>query len=67
MSASTDRAARLDELIKAVDVWVKARTVHLNKILSSQKKILDARANPSKSATDAATTVVVEELKEFTG
>jgi len=67
MPAPVDRDARLDELIKAVDKWAKARTAHLNRILSSQKKLLDSRSSPSKNATDAAVDVVVEELKEFLG
>lgn len=67
MSASTDRAARLNDLILAVDKWAKARTAFTNKIIASQKKLLDARGQPTQSAVDAASTVVVDQLKEFTG
>ena len=67
MAGPVSRSERLDQLIAAIDKWYKARTVHLNKILESQKKLLSARGSPAKNASDAATSVVVSELKEFTG
>jgi len=67
MPGSSDRAARLDALVADVDRWVKARTVLINRIIESQKKIVKARGTPSQNASDAATSVVVTALKEFTG
>ena len=67
MSDVSDRNARLDELQQAVDQWLAAQTTLINNIITSQQQLLAGRGSPSQSVSDAASSLVVSQLKEFTG
>jgi len=67
MAGPVSRSDRLSALITAIDQWYAARVVHINRMIASQKKLLAARGSPTKNASDKAVSVVVTELKEFTG
>jgi hypothetical protein len=66
MSESSDRDARLDELQQAVDQWLANQTEAITNIIASQQQLLAGRGSPSQDVSTAATSVVVDQLKEFT-
>ena len=63
--SSGNRTDRLTALQQALDTWCAKQTENVQKIIASQKKILDARGSPSAAANKGAQTVVVDQLSDF--
>jgi hypothetical protein len=65
MSAQSDKRARLMELQAAVDAWATFRKKQLEDLLTSHKKIRQARGELTERAALAAEVLLAEEISEF--